>query len=347
MIIGFIILLSLLGVYLCIKIYTEKDQGAQMVCPLDADCNTVLHSNFSNFFGIRLEVFGFLYYILIALSYALLFAFPFLQNPIYYFILFGLSLAAFLFSLYLIWIQFLILKSWCSWCLMSATLTMLILIFTIIGVSLENISFIPILEYLQQPLVIMHLLGFALGVGGATIADILFFRFLKDSKISEKESSVLSVMSQTIWLGLLILVLSGIGLYIPNTEVLNESVRFLVKTTIVGIIVLNGAFLNLYVAPHLLKISFKDSLTKTCSINNLRKFAFVSGAISFVSWYTAFILGIIGEVKLSFAELFGIYLIILVIAIVFGLLVEKIYCSHAHTNTLDKKTITKHNIDNE
>lgn len=337
MILSFIIILGLLGIALCFKIYNEKNQGGHMVCPLDADCKTVLHSDFSTFFGIRLEVFGILYYTLTAISYASLLAFPILQTPVAYFVLFGMSLSAFLFSLYLVWIQGFVLKSWCSWCLMSAIITMSILMGTLVGVSVANISFIPILEYLRHPLLVMHLIGFALGVGGATINDVLFFRFLKDYKISQKENAVLKIMSETIWLGLLILIISGIGLYVQNMEALNESSKFLVKATVVGIITLNGAFLNLYIAPHLMKVSFKDSHTKTNPVTHFRKLAFVSGAISFVSWYTAFILGTIKSIPLSYLELFGIYLVLVIGAIIFSLFIEKIYCSQQHSRQKNNK----------
>lgn len=323
-----IILLGLCGALLCIHIYQKKREPKPLVCPLGADCNTVLKSDFSTFYGIGLEFFGMLYYAFIAGSYALTLVVPDLQNPLTYFILFGMSLSAFLFSIYLIFIQAVVIKSWCSWCLTSAGITTLILIFSITGVVVSDISFIPILEFLKHPLLLMHLIGFALGVGGATINDILFFKFLKDYKISTKEESTLKIMSETIWVGLALLIISGIGLYLPNAQALNESSKFLVKVIVVAIITLNGAFLNLYVAPHLKKITFKDEHTKTTPSNNLRKISFISGAISFVSWYTAFFLGTISSAPLSFFELFGIYLALILGASILSLFIEKVYCTH-------------------
>lgn len=324
-----IVILGLLGVLLCIHIYQKKREPKPMVCPLGADCHTVLKSDFSSFYGIGLEVFGFMYYGLIATVYALTLGITELQHPTVYFILFLMSASAFMFSLYLIFVQAVLIRSWCSWCITSAFLTTLILIFSIIGIVTSEISFIPILEALKHPILMLHLLGFALGVGGATINDILFFRFLKDYKISQKEHATLKIMSETIWFGLFISIISGIGLYLPNMEVLNESSKFLTKAAIVGIITLNGAFLNLYIAPHLMKITFKDSHTQTTPVGHLRKIAFISGAISFVSWYSAFFLGTIKNAPFSFVELFGIYLIIIIVASLCSLFIEKIYCTRA------------------
>lgn len=327
----FIVLLGLLGTLLCMHIYQKKREPKPLVCPLGADCNTVLKSDFSTFYGIGLEFFGMLYYGFIAIAYALTVAIPDLQTPLVYFILFGMSLSAFLFSIYLIFIQAVVIKSWCSWCLTSAGITALILICSIVGVVMSDISFIPILEFLKHPLLLMHLIGFALGVGGATINDILFFRFLKDYRISQKEDSTLKIMSETIWVGLGLLIISGIGLYLPNTEALNESSKFLVKAIVVGIITINGAFLNLYIAPHLRKITFKDAHTKTTPVTHLRKIAFISGAISFVSWYTAFFLGTISSAPFSFLELFGIYILLIIGASIFSLFIEKVYCTHEYS----------------
>jgi uncharacterized membrane protein len=329
-----IILFSIVGVVLCIQIYHKKRQEKLLVCPLGADCNTVFKSDFSTFYGIHLEIIGMFYYVLIGGFYFLLTISPILQNSVTYFILFIVSFAAFLFSLYLIFVQAVLIKSWCSWCLMSAGLTTLILISSIFGIIIEGISFIPILEFIKHPLVLIHLIGFALGVGGATINDILFFRFLKDYKISHKEDATLKIMSETIWVGLALLIISGIGLYLPNAETLNQSSKFLVKAVVVGIITLNGAFLNLYIAPHLKKITFKDHHTKTTQVSPLRKIAFVSGAISFVSWYTAFFLGTVQSIPLNFIKLFGIYLILVISASVFSLFIEKIYCTHTDSTKI-------------
>lgn len=152
-----------------------------------------------------------------------------------------------------------------------------------------------------------HLIGVALGLGGATITDILFFKFLKDNKISGLESGVLKTLSKVIWVALGILVLSGLALYLPYADRLNGSAKFLVKMVVVLVIIINGSLLNLFISPKIEKIS---------SNTGFRRLAFASGAVSIVSWYSAFILGMMRTKIFGFSELLGIYLGLLALSVV-------------------------------
>jgi len=87
---------------LALYIFTKKKRKETLVCPLDSNCDAVVHSRYSTFLGIPLEVMGMFY-----------FAFIFL-----YF----LTLGAFLFSIYLVMVQMLLIKEWCAWCLVSTVL---------------------------------------------------------------------------------------------------------------------------------------------------------------------------------------------------------------------------------
>lgn len=327
-----IMVAALVGLSITVNIYKQKHEKKPLVCPFGADCHSVVTSQFSSFLGIGLEVYGAIYYGGVVAAYAALLLYPALVTPWTMFFLTGATIGAFLFSLYLTFVQAFLLKSWCSWCLMSAGVSTAIFIFTLIELSLLEISFVPILELLHKPILWMHLLGFALGVGGATITDILFFKFLNDFKISEEENKVLHTLSQIIWVGLLFAIISGIGLYLPNAEVLNETPKFLLKTLVVLVIIINGAFLNLYVSPRLVTISWSSAtLLPVKSILRLRRAAFALGAISFVSWYSAFILGFLKHVPFTFTQLIGIYVGLLLIAVAGSQILERILCKTAST----------------
>ncbi len=123
-----IIFLALGGLFLCIKIYKEKQKAKPLVCFVGADCEKVVRGQFSSFLGIGLEVFGGLYYLFIIIYYLILMNFDFSSKEIFHLILILSSGMAFLFSLFLTFIQAFIIKSWCSWCLISALLTTLIFI---------------------------------------------------------------------------------------------------------------------------------------------------------------------------------------------------------------------------
>lgn len=327
-----IMVAALVGLSITVNIYKQKHEKKPLVCPFGADCHTVVTSQFSSFLGIGLEVYGACYYGGVVAAYLAMLLFPALATPWTLFLLTGATIGAFLFSLYLTFVQAFLLKSWCSWCLMSAGVSTAIFIFTLIELSLLDFSIVPIVEMLHKPILWMHLLGFALGVGGATITDILFFKFLNDFKISEVENKVLQTLSQIIWIGLLIAVISGIGLYLPNAAVLNETPKFLLKTIVVAVIIINGAFLNLYVSPKLVTISWNSSnLLPIRSILRLRRAAFALGAVSFVSWYSAFILGFLKKVPFDFPQLLGIYIGLLLIAITGSQILERVLCKTAST----------------
>jgi hypothetical protein len=160
------------------------------------------------------------------------------------------------------------------------------------------------------------MLGLALGFGGAMITDILFFRFLRDFRISAFESDVMRTLSQVIWLGLSILVISGVGLYLPQMEVLNASSKFLTKVTVVAVILINGAFLNLVISPRLVSMSFAALPPEAAGKMALfRRFAFALGSVSFTSWYTAFILGVTRSVPIGYLPMLSIYLFALAVAV--------------------------------
>lgn len=328
-----IILTALYGLFITNKIRVDKKKPAPMVCPMGGHCDIVVKSKFSTFLGIGLEKFGILYYITTIIAYSLYllsFVIDFSIPLWYIFIIYGLSIGAFLFSLYLTFVQAFYIKSWCTWCLCSATASTLIFLFATYALTSSGLSLIPIFEMFHKPILMIHLLGFALGVGGATITDVLFYRFLKDFKITKEEDNILRIMSQVIWFGLFLSILSGIGLYLPEVAELNESSKFLVKAVIVGIITINGAFLNLFISPKLIDMSFRndDKMKNIVHVKNtdrLRKTAFALGAVSLVSWYSAFILGVLDSVPLPFISLLSLYIIIVAIAVIISQIAERIF----------------------
>ena len=190
----------------------------------------------------------------------------------------------------------------------------------------SEFGFVSFLARYHEFIVILHFFGVAIGLGGATIADILFFKFLKDFRISEWEAGTLRTLSQVIWAALAVLVLSGIGLYLPEAQELNQSSKFLVKMAVVSVIIVNGIFLNLLIAPRLVKISFDKKYDhRTGKLYYIRRLAFALGAISLTSWYFAFILGMLRFVSIDFMPLLFIYLGILSGAMVASQILERFF----------------------
>lgn len=317
------------GFLLSFYIRHKKSSHEKMVCPLDSDCDAVIYSDYSKFFGIPVEIIGLFYYGAIAISYSLFLAFPHFAPPLIVFAVLTLTIAAFLFSLYLTFIQAFALKQWCTWCLMSAGICAVIFA---TALSVSEFGFFSLLAEHHDLIAIFHIFGVALGLGGATITDIFFFKFLKDFRISEWEADVMRTLSQTIWFALAILVLTGLGLYLPEAEELNQSAKFLAKMIVVAVIIVNGAFLNLLVAPKLVKISFGEKHEhQSGELHHERKIAFALGAVSIVSWYSAFILGIARKVPLDFWSLILIYILLISGAIVASQVMERFFVKRANS----------------
>lgn len=115
-----IILLSAWGILLCRKIYKEKQINKSLVCTFGADCETIVRGQFSSFLGVGLEVYGGFYYLLILISYIAFYSLDFGFEPILKLSIVVISGLAFFMSLALTFIQAFVIKTWCSWCLISA-----------------------------------------------------------------------------------------------------------------------------------------------------------------------------------------------------------------------------------
>lgn len=298
-----------------------KPQEA-FVCPLKGNCAEVIHSEFSHFFGIPVEWLGMAYYLSIAVMYGLFLALPLLFTPATLFLSIGISGAAFLFSVYLTFIQLIYLKQICTWCLTSAGLSTVIFFTSLLG---SNFEFLDLMDTMRPAILILHLIGIAIGLGGATLTDVFFFKFLRDLKISHAEAAILRTISQVIWFGLALLILSGVGLYLGDVARYNQSSKFLMKMIVVAVLVVNGAFLNLKITPHLIHISFGDDPRKTPrqELQRERKIAFALGAVSLVSWYSALILGALRSVPWSLSTLLMMYIALLAVAITGSQVMER------------------------
>jgi len=295
----------------------KKTQQAPMVCPMHANCETVVHSQFSKFFGIPVEWLGIAYYGLILAAYLVLFWQPEARGAFMSYALLTLSTGAFLFSVYLTFIQIFNLREYCSWCLLSAALSTIIFLASFMGLWQ---AIVPWLGEHKTVFVVWHLIGVSLGVGGAMISDYLFFRFLQDWKISLEESEILGMLSQVIWLALAFLVISGLALYLPQMEELNQSGKFLAKMIMVGVIIVNGAILNLVISPKLIDMfagKGQGNRSKT------RKLAFALGAISMTSWLSVLVVATALPRSFSGPKILITYAVFLLGAVVVSQFIER------------------------
>ena len=291
-----VVILAFGGFYLAFYIYKNKKANKPVACPMDGHCDIVIRSDYSKFFGIPVEFLGLLYYATIALSYIFFIVYPNLINQFSIFAVLSLSFASVLFSAYLTFIQAFNIKQWCTWCLVSASLCAAIFAFSFAG---SGFGFISLLSENRGSFLALHLLSVSVGVGSAVISDILFFKFIKDFQISVFEAGIMKFLSQTMWLALGIIIITELGLYLPQSEHLKENPAFIIKMIILAVIIVNGAFFNLLVLPRLVKASVLNNPPERHSAYSYEKtdlpiigrLPFILGPISLISWISFFFLG--------------------------------------------------------
>ncbi len=170
-------------------------------------------------------------------------------------------------------------------------------------------------------LLIAHIIGIALGVGGATVSDVLFLQSIKNKKISVDEFANLQAVSKIVWAGFFILLFSGAGL-IMLSLIKNGSApmillpRFQAKMIIALLIFINGLVFHFFSIPFLRK-NINVSWESKNIASKIPLFS-IGGGISIVSWYSALILGSLRGIDFPLLFILNIYGILVVGAILVG-----------------------------
>ena len=135
---GTIFVLGICGFWVARHIYEHKKAKKPLVCPVGFDCNFVVHSDFSEFMHIPLEIFGMIYYAGLSIVYGYFIFVPAAMPAFFEGLLLLSALGAFVFSLYLLIIQIFVLKKGCSWCIVSALISTFVFIITAYGYDFSS-----------------------------------------------------------------------------------------------------------------------------------------------------------------------------------------------------------------
>ncbi len=146
---------------------------------------------------------------------------------------------------------------------------------------------------LQTILVTLHLIGFAFGVGGATASDLVFLKSIKNGTVSKDQYGMIKTVSSVVWASVVILLVSGTALMALQQYEIGEVPRFgwsffQLKLVAFFAAVANGIVFHYLVFPSLKKSVGKSFRTKAMKLK-YPLFA-ITGAVSIVSWYTAFLM---------------------------------------------------------
>lgn len=168
---------------------------------------------------------------------------------------------------------------------------------------------------LHTAMVILHLIGLVVGLGAATVADILFMKGMRRNRINHSEFEFLKAVTNLVVVGLGLLSISGIGFlffYQANNPELLNNPKLWAKITIVVILAMNGWVMHHHVLPWIGK-NLNRPLFSSTEILKRKTLFFGSGAISGVSWWASMVLGTWRELnfKYSYFEVFGVYALLL------------------------------------
>jgi hypothetical protein len=171
----------------------------------------------------------------------------------------------------------------------------------------------------KEAFVILHLFGVAIGAGGAFMSDVMFMNSIRDKKFSNTEVRFLQLASNTVWIGVIILLLSGIGIVASDPATYLSSSKFLAKMTIVGMITINGLVFHYSHFP-LIRRHVNVSISTSHEFLRKRAYIVASGAISVVSWSSAIILGALRNVQWSYVHIISAYAAVLVAVVAISVL---------------------------
>ena len=176
-------------------------------------------------------------------------------------------------------------------------------------------------------LILFHILGVALGAGAAFTGDLTFITSVRNKRITSSEFRIMRLTSRIVWIGVIMLILSGVGLVLLRPEIFLHSGKFWAKMTVLGIIISNGLLFHFYHLP-----TIKKSIDKTfaASLPLIKKRGWLvgSGAVSVLSWNFVIILGVLHKTPFSFGQFLGTYLLLFAGALLIGLLLRKKFISY-------------------
>ncbi len=316
---AFIAVIAFTGFCVSANIYDTKQAGKQLVCPTGSDCNAVVNSRYSKFFGVSLEKWGLAYFGFITLTYLALIFSRDIFSPSMLTIVVLFSVAAGIFSSYLLFIQAFVLKKWCIWCILTAMISLAVCVISLVSANVA----VEFLAGIQDILLMVKYLGFCFGVGGTTASVFLFKRFLEDSSIDEKELQSIREVFELVWTGFVLVIVSQFAFFVIDPTMLATSVPAIGEMIALLVFAISAAILLIIYSPFLIYVPFhkvnKDH--KKFAFLSLRNPTLTLGGIALVSWYFAFFMNFITDIAPS--TLVAIFMVVLLSTALFVALWDK------------------------
>ncbi len=143
---------------------------------------------------------------------------------------------------------------------------------------------------LLEAMWLLHFIGIAWGVGGATISAILMAKADKNPEIAPLAMKVMPSISKLIWAAIILLIVSGIALAQLVTFPI-DAAMLLIKHAVVAVLVLNGIILAFGILPKMKKFAPTDG-KPSAEFLKAKKSAKVAGMLGLFLWYVILVLSV-------------------------------------------------------
>ena len=160
---------------------------------------------------------------------------------------------------------------------------------------------------LYSILVIFHLLGLAIGAGGAFTTDIHVLFTFRKGVLTREAYTFLHRAGLIVFFGLSISLLSGFGLFLQAPDFYLTSTPFLTKMLFVLIVLLNGIAIHTMALPVMKAHIGKEPLQEASFRKRVPVLTLLS-SISTVTWLSIIVLGATLGTDVLFWQMMAIYL---------------------------------------
>ena len=155
---------------------------------------------------------------------------------------------------------------------------------------------VELIPWIRTGLRLVHFAGIILGVGAATLLDMIILRFVITRLVEESHIKIIIFASHIITAGLALLWISGIGFLIDYwlfdpTKLPNP--KLVAKIIIVAVLTLNAILVHYFALP---QIKMQIGKYFLGGLSRFHCFLLILiGTISAISWYVPLILGIVPQ----------------------------------------------------
>ncbi len=178
-------------------------------------------------------------------------------------------------------------------------------------------------------ILLIHLIGLALGAGAAFFLDLVVMKFCVTHRISRGMYQFIEFATRITFVGLAFLWSTGL-IFLSYLAAIGPEAfanpKIWAKLSIVAVLTLNGIYIHMVVLP-----AIKGNIGKTIFHGigiGKQNLMLASGAISTISWITPIVLGALRDIDLglpftqAYSVFFGVYLVAvaggILIALMFG-----------------------------